>query len=134
MRKESLFGIFLFFPLGNSAQIYYSYDSRGNLISMRGSSWGASTMQVSDSDACIVDSTHMQISYHASNSKVLVSVFNSQDAPIVLRVYDGYQNQLIDTRTYSESSFEYDLSHLHAGIYVIEAVCLQERKNIKIQK
>ena len=31
MGKESLLGIFLFFPLGNSAQIYYSYDFRGNL-------------------------------------------------------------------------------------------------------
>ena len=30
MGKESLLGIFLFFPLGNSAQIYYSYDFRGN--------------------------------------------------------------------------------------------------------
>ena len=40
MGKERLLGIFLFFPLGNSAQIYYSYDFRGNLISMRGSSWG----------------------------------------------------------------------------------------------
>lgn len=70
MGKESLLGIFLFFPLGNSAQIYYSYDFRGNLISMRGSSWDASTMQVSDSDACVVDSTFMQISWVTCKSSL----------------------------------------------------------------
>ena len=70
MGKESLLGIFLFFPLGNSAQIYYSYDSRGNLISMQGSSWGASKMQVSDSDACVVDSTFMQISWVTCKSSL----------------------------------------------------------------
>lgn len=70
MGKESLLGIFLFFPLGNSAQIYYSYDFRGNLISMRGSSWGASKMQVSDSDACVVDSTFMQISWVTCKSSL----------------------------------------------------------------
>ena len=66
MGKESLLGIFLFFPLGNSAQIYYSYDFRGNLISMRGSS----TMQVSDSDAYVVDSTFIQISWVTCKSSL----------------------------------------------------------------
>lgn len=70
MGKESLLGIFLFFPLGNSAQIYYSYDSRGNLISMQGSSWGASKMQVSDSDAYVVDSTFIQISWVTCKSSL----------------------------------------------------------------
>ena len=70
MGKESLLGIFWFFPLVNSAQIYYSYDSRGNLISMRGSSWGASTMQVSDSDAYVVDSTFIQISWVTCKSSL----------------------------------------------------------------
>ena len=70
MGKESLLGIFLFFPLGNSAQIYYSYDFRGNLISMRGASWGASKMQVSDSDAYVVDSTFIQISWVTCKSSL----------------------------------------------------------------
>lgn len=134
MGKESLLGLFLLVSLSSNAQIYYSYDSRGNLVSMRGSSWGVSTPQNANSEENVVDTTHISISYHASSCKVQVSVFDNQDAPTTLRIYDGYNNQLLDTKTHAEASFEYDLSHLPAGLYVIEAVCLQERKNIKIQK
>ena len=83
MGKESLLGIFLFFPLGNSAQIYYSYDFRGNLTfyarvilgtsTMQVSdsdALGTSTMQVSDSDAYVVDSTFIQISWVTCKSSL----------------------------------------------------------------
>lgn len=134
MGKASLLGLFLLVSLSNHAQIYYSYDSRGNLVSMRGSSWGVSATEDANSEENAVDTTHILISYHASSYKVQVSVFDSQDAPTTLRIYDGYNNQLLDTKTHAEAFFEYDLSHLPAGLYVIEAVCQQERKNIKIQK
>lgn len=70
MGKESLLGIFLFFPLGNSAQIYYSYDFRGNFDFYARVILGTSTMQVSDSDAYVVDSTFIQISWVTCKSSL----------------------------------------------------------------
>lgn len=116
------------------AQLHYTHDSSGNLISVTGNSWSTLNAPANDSTACVVDSTNLKITYKPSSSKAYISIIGEKDAPCYVFLYEIISNQLIDQKKFQASSFEYDLSPLARGVYVIEAIRLQEKKSLKISK
>lgn len=132
--KSIVIGTCLLCPMCGKAQLYYTHDSSGNLISVSGSNWSSFNALVNDSTVCIVDSTSLKITYEPSNSKAYISIVGETDVPCYVFLYDIISNQLIDQKNFQASSFEYDLSSLARGVYAIEAIRLQEKKSLKISK
>lgn len=132
--KPILIGAFLSCTMCGKAQLHYTHDSSGNLISVTGNSWSTLNALVNDSTACVADSTSLKIAYDPSVSKAYISIIGDKDVPCYIFLYDIISNQLIDQKKFQASSFEYDLSPLARGVYAIEAIRLQEKKSLKISK
>ena len=132
--KPIVIGTFLLCPMCSKAQLHYTHDSSGNLISVTGNSWSSFNALENDSTVCVVDSTSLKIAYDPSGSKAYISIIGDKDVPCYVFLYDIISNQLIDQKNFQATSFEYDLSSLAKGVYAIEAIRLQEKKSLKISK
>lgn len=134
--KFIVIGAFLLCPMCSKGQLYYTHDSSGNLVSVKGNSWGTFEAQGDEPAICTNDSTFINISYDQSNSKAYISIVGENNMPCDVFLYDVMSNQLIDQKSFNATapSLEYDLSTFPRGIYVIEAICSQDKKTLKISK
>lgn len=137
MRKANfLLGAYLLFPITGTAQYLYSYDARGNLVSVRNvdAAWKVLSLESEKPVGGTVDSTHINISYDVSTSCAIISVSTQRDTLVNVTLYNMANGLAVARKSFVGKRMEYELSSLARGFYVLEVICMEEKKTLKIIK